>query len=104
MLDATIDRIASSPSFFIHRDCLHKLAQRLCADLRSNPRDKSLVLLLSKLLGQLQNSGDIPLSEVAPSSLSKDDLTELIAAMNSNKTPLKRGVLTLLRSLLGDTQ
>ena len=96
MLEAVIDRCSAiSSSSSLSSETLHQIVLRFGVDLRSHPRDKSLVLLLSKLLRCLQTTDN----EGGTASLSKADVEELAAAMNVNRTPLKKGVVNQLKTI-----
>ena len=95
IVDAIIDRSPSCPSSKFSTDSLHALSLRFAADLRSHPRDKSLVLLLSKLLLYVRKCGG-----GEGTSLATVDAKELEAAMSLNRTPLKRGVVTTLKTII----
>ena len=78
---------------------LRPLVVRFTTDLRSLPRDKSLVLVLSKFLVLLKRELK---AAIGKGLLFKEDLEELNSAVQLNRTPLKRGVATALKAILND--
>jgi hypothetical protein len=85
---ALVDELLNVKGLELSGVCLNHVTSALCDDIKTKPKDKSIVILAGKLLA---NQG---------TSLSKENLHQLKESMESNQTLLKRGLLVSLKKLL----